>query len=62
MGKDSLQVALIKYNKKTWCKSGILGIIIGLAAIVPGISGSTAAIIFAHFFFKSVLSTRGTNP
>lgn len=46
MGKDSLQVALIKYNKKTWCKSGILGIIIGLAAIVPGISGSTAAIIF----------------
>ncbi len=46
MGKDSLQVALIKYNKKTWCKSGLLGVFIGLAVIVPGISGSTAAIIF----------------
>lgn len=45
MSKDSLQIALVKYNKKTWCKSGLLGIFIGLAAIVPGISGSTAAII-----------------
>jgi len=46
MGQDSLEVALIKYNKKTWCKSGLLGVFIGLAVIVPGISGSTAAIIF----------------
>ena len=46
MGNESLQVALIKYNKKTWCKSGLLGIFIGLAVIVPGISGSTTAIIF----------------
>ena len=46
MAKESLQIALIKYNKKTWCKSGLLGVFIGLAAIVPGISGSTAAIIF----------------
>jgi hypothetical protein len=37
---------LIKYNKKTWCKSGLLGFFIGLAVIVPGISGSTVAIIF----------------
>jgi putative membrane protein len=46
MGKDSLQIALIKYNKKTWCKSAFLGFFIGLAVIVPGISGSTVAIIF----------------
>ncbi len=46
MGEKSLEIALIKYNKKTWCKSGLLGIIIGLAVIVPGISGSTVAIIF----------------
>ncbi len=41
-----MEIELIKYNKKTWCKSGILGFFIGLAVIVPGISGSTVAIIF----------------
>ena len=46
MKQDSLEVALMKYNKKTWCKSGLLGFFIGLAVIVPGISGSTVAIIF----------------
>ena len=46
MAKESLEIALIKYNKKTWCKSGLLGLIIGLAVIIPGISGSTVAIIF----------------
>ncbi len=46
MGKDSLEVALVKYNKKTWCKSALLGFFVGLAVIVPGISGSTVAIIF----------------
>ncbi len=46
MGEKNLEVALIKYNKKTWCKSGLLGFFIGLAVIVPGISGSTVAIIF----------------
>ncbi len=46
MGTDSLEIALIKYNKKTWCKSALLGFFIGLAVIVPGISGSTVAIIF----------------
>lgn len=46
MHKDSLEIALIKYNKKTWCKSAFLGFFIGLAVIVPGISGSTVAIIF----------------
>ncbi len=46
MAKESLEIALIKYNKKTWCKSALLGFFIGLAVIVPGISGSTVAIIF----------------
>lgn len=45
MGED-LQKALIKYNKKTWSKSALLGFFVGLAVIVPGISGSTVAIIF----------------
>ena len=46
MAQDSLEIALIKYNKKTWCKSALLGFFVGLAVIVPGISGSTVAIIF----------------
>ena len=46
MAPESLQVALIKYNKKTWCKSLLLGVLLGVAVIVPGISGSTVAIIF----------------
>lgn len=46
MANESLEIALIKYNKKSWCKSALLGFFIGLAVIVPGISGSTVAIIF----------------
>lgn len=46
MERESLEIALIKYNKKTWCKSALLGFFVGLAVIVPGISGSTVAIIF----------------
>ena len=45
MKQESLEIALIQYNKKTWCKSGLLGFFIGLAVIVPGVSGSTVAII-----------------
>lgn len=44
--KEDLQIALIRYNKRTWCKSALLGFFIGLAVIVPGVSGSTVAIIF----------------
>ena len=44
--QERLEIALLKYNKKTWCKSAFLGFFIGLAVIVPGISGSTVAIIF----------------
>ncbi len=46
MANQSMEMALIQYNKKTWSKSALLGFIIGLAVIVPGISGSTVAIIF----------------
>jgi putative membrane protein len=44
--EQSMEMAFIAYNKKTWCKSALLGFFIGLAVIVPGISGSTVAIIF----------------
>jgi putative membrane protein len=46
MAQESMEIALIKYNKKTWSKSALLGLFVGLAVIVPGISGSTVAIIF----------------
>ena len=46
MTRENMEIQLIKYNKKTWCKSALLGFFIGLAVIVPGISGSTVAIIF----------------
>lgn len=44
--QEDFEKALIAYNKKTWCKSAVLGFFIGLAVIVPGISGSVVAIIF----------------
>ena len=44
---ENLQLAMLRYqNKKSWFKSALLGFLIGLAVIVPGISGSTVAIIF----------------
>ena len=44
--EDSNEVVLEKYNLKSWFKSSVLGFFIGLAIIVPGISGSTIAILF----------------
>ncbi len=40
---------LMKYNKASWLKSFVLGIFLGLAIIIPGISGSTIAIIFGLY-------------
>lgn len=37
---------LRKYDKKSWFKSVFLGFFIGLAVIIPGVSGSTVAIVF----------------
>lgn len=39
------QEILQKHDKKSWLKSALLGFFIGLAVIVPGVSGSTVAII-----------------
>lgn len=43
------EIELIKYNKASWTKSFILGIFLGLGVIIPGISGSTIAIIFGLY-------------
>lgn len=40
------QTDLPQYNKRTWSKSVVLGGFLGLGVIVPGVSGSTVAIIF----------------
>ena len=47
MEKDMVvsQEILQKHDKKSWLKSALLGFFIGLAVIVPGVSGSTVAII-----------------
>ena len=44
--REEQEIELVRYNKKSWFKSALLGFFIGLAVIVPGISGSTVAIIF----------------
>ena len=54
MENSTINLELEKYNKKTWLKSALLGFLIGIGVIVPGISGSTIAIIFglyAHMLF-----------
>ena len=43
---ENNEITLVQYNKKSGLKSALLGFFIGLAVIVPGISGSTVAIIF----------------
>ena len=40
------EVSLEKYNVKSWFKSAFTGLLLGLAVILPGISGSTIAILF----------------
>ena len=46
MDEQNNEIVLEKHSSKSWFKSALLGIFIGLAVIVPGISGSTVAIIF----------------
>ena len=46
MEQEKKEIELPQYDKKSWFKSSLLGFFIGLAVIVPGISGSTVAIIF----------------
>lgn len=44
-GAEKQQTILPKHDKKSWLKSALLGFFIGIAVIVPGVSGSTVAII-----------------
>lgn len=46
MENQNSEIVLEKHTTKSWFKSALLGFFIGLAVIVPGISGSTVAIIF----------------
>ena len=46
MEEEKQEITLEKHNVKSWFKAALLGVFIGLAVIVPGISGSTIAIIF----------------
>ena len=45
MSNENTQEMLEKHDKKSWLKSALLGFFIGIAIIVPGVSGSTVAII-----------------
>ena len=47
--EGTARMALPKYDLRTWLKAFILGIFIGLAVIIPGVSGSTVAIMFGLY-------------
>lgn len=50
MSEEKIDGAELKpYNLKGWIKAFVLGIFIGLAVIVPGVSGSTVAIMFGLY-------------
>lgn len=44
--QKSDEIVIEKYNLKSWFNSAISGFLIGLGVILPGISGSTIAILF----------------
>ena len=44
--EEKQEITLEKYNLKSWFKSSFVGFLVGLAVILPGISGSTIAILF----------------
>ena len=49
MKKEKNSAVLPKHDLKGWIKAFVLGVFIGLAIIVPGISGSTVAIMFGLY-------------
>ena len=49
MTKETEKTELKPYTLRTWIKAFVLGIFIGLAVIVPGVSGSTVAIMFGLY-------------
>lgn len=44
--QETSEVKLEKYNLKSWLKSALTGFLVGLAVILPGISGATISILF----------------
>ena len=40
---------LVPHTSKSWIKALILGFFIGIAVIIPGVSGSTVAIILGMY-------------
>ena len=49
MSKEKTKTELKPYTLRTWIKAFVLGLFIGLAVIVPGVSGSTVAIMFGLY-------------
>ena len=49
MSTEIKNTELKPYTPRTWLKAFILGLFIGLAVIVPGVSGSTVAIMFGLY-------------
>ena len=47
--RGTTEIELQKYNTKGWLKAFVFGIFFGLAVIVPGVSGSTIAIMFGLY-------------
>ena len=47
--QNTESVELAPYTLRSWIKAFVLGIFIGLAVIVPGVSGSTVAIMFGLY-------------
>ena len=46
MSNETFQIEIEKYTRKTWGKSALFGVFLGLGIIVPGVSGSAIAVIF----------------
>lgn len=46
LNQNNEEIIIEKYNLKSWFKSCFLGFFIGIAVIIPGISGATISIIF----------------
>ena len=49
MSSETQNTELKPYTLRSWIKAFVLGIFIGLAVIVPGVSGSTVAIMFGLY-------------
>ena len=48
-GEANAEAGLPAYTTKSWFKAALLGLLLGLAIIIPGVSGATIAIIFGLY-------------